>query len=529
MSLNSRRAWPWLGGTLAVAVGLASLPYLVAWLLTPPDMTFSGLLVHVADGYSYLAKMRQGAAGAWLIHLPYIPQDHPPALLFPYHVLLGHLARWSGLPLIVVYHGARVLGGAALVVALYGLAAALLPDRGLRRTAVLIAVFTSGLGWLTLPWGHLTPDLVVPESNVLYAMLANAHFPPALAALAAALGGHHQAIATGRWRWAWMAGGAAALAVLLQPFLALTIGAVVCARLLLTARWERRLPLREAVLALPLALLPAPVLAAAAVSLLGDPALRATAEQHVMLSPPPWDYLIGYGLPGAAAVAGAVLLWRKPQAAGGDAGARALLLAWFLVGALLLYVPLPFQRRLSIGYALPLALLAAIGVHRVVWPWLRERRGGRAALAALVVLSLPSTLAVLVLPVPGALGLREPFYIAAHDQAAFAWLEATIPRDAVVLAGPRHGNQVPALAGTRVFWGHPFETPGSEERLAAVRRFFSGDWSEEERRAWLLDTPIAFVYYGMEEQQLGPWDPDRADYLRPVFARGPVRVYRVVR
>lgn len=526
----SRQEWLWLSGITAIAVSLASLPYLIAWLLTPLNTTFSGILIHPEDGFSYLAKMRQGAAGAWLIHLPYAPQGHAPALLFPYHVLLGHIAYWLGFPLIAVYHGARVLNGAALLIAVYGLAAALFPQVTLRRTATLIATFTSGLGWLVFPFGHLTPDLRVPESTILYAMLANAHFPMAMAALAIALGGHHLALSvSGGWRWAWIAGAAAALAVALLPFLAVTVGAVILGRVLLVAWPTRCLPIREVGLALPVAILSALALTGPAVGLLSDPVLQAWTAQNLTLSPPPWEYLIGYGLPGLGALAGAVVLWRAPQTAGIPPGARALLLSWFFVGALLLYAPLPFQRRLTAGYSLPLALLAALGVQYVLLPWLKARPGRSLVTMLLVMLSLPSSLAVLTLPAPGALQLREPFYISDDDRAAFAWLEAATSPDTVVLAGPRHGNQLPALAGTRVFWGHPFETPQSEERRAAVRRFFSSDLSEEERHPWLLDTSISFVYYGIEEQQFGPWNPEAADYLRQTFTSGPVRVYGVVR
>ncbi len=53
-----------------------------------------------------------------------------------------------GLPLIVVYHVARAVGGAVMLLALYGLASRLSDDVGERRAMFLLAALGSGWGWL---------------------------------------------------------------------------------------------------------------------------------------------------------------------------------------------------------------------------------------------------------------------------------------------------------------------------------------------------------------------------------------------
>ncbi|MBE9471544.1 MAG: hypothetical protein IMY75_05515, partial [Chloroflexi bacterium] len=47
------------------------------------------------------------------------------AYIFLFHLPLGHVARWTGLPLVVVYHVARAAGGAVMLLSLYGLASRL--------------------------------------------------------------------------------------------------------------------------------------------------------------------------------------------------------------------------------------------------------------------------------------------------------------------------------------------------------------------------------------------------------------------
>ena len=96
-------------------LGLTCLPYLYAYLVTPDDMQFTGLLSNPVDGNSYLAKMRQGAQGSWLFHLPYTSEDHDGAFIFTYYLLLGRLSAPLGLPLILTYHLARIVNSLILL------------------------------------------------------------------------------------------------------------------------------------------------------------------------------------------------------------------------------------------------------------------------------------------------------------------------------------------------------------------------------------------------------------------------------
>src|SRR5512136_717753 len=104
----------WVIVVSAFVIALASLPYAAVYLTTPPDLRFVGTLLNPLDGDSYLAKMQFGAQGDWLFHLPYTAQDHPGALLFSFHILLGHVAAWTCLPIPLVYQLARIVTGSML-------------------------------------------------------------------------------------------------------------------------------------------------------------------------------------------------------------------------------------------------------------------------------------------------------------------------------------------------------------------------------------------------------------------------------
>jgi hypothetical protein len=167
----------WLLGVALLVLGLASLPYLAGALAAGPDRVFTGLQVNPLDGVSYLAKMRIGYNGGWLFQLPFMPEQEQGVFLFTYFIALGHLARILNLPLIVVFHTARLLGGFALLWMIYELIARVTAAVELRRRSWWIVALSSGVGWLAVLLGHAdSSDVTIPESNTFYSLMANAHF-----------------------------------------------------------------------------------------------------------------------------------------------------------------------------------------------------------------------------------------------------------------------------------------------------------------------------------------------------------------
>src|SRR5437868_9810933 len=112
------RQWPRFALVLAAIVAVISLlPYLLAYLWTPPGHQFAGFFFIADDATTYLAKMRQGADGSWLWNDPYTSEPHGGVFLFSFYLLFGHLAALLHLPLIAAYHLARISGAIALVLA----------------------------------------------------------------------------------------------------------------------------------------------------------------------------------------------------------------------------------------------------------------------------------------------------------------------------------------------------------------------------------------------------------------------------
>lgn len=500
-------------------VGLSCLPYLYAWLSTPADTFYTGLIVNPYDGNSYLAKMLQGGRGEWLFHLPYTSEDHAGAFVYIFYLLLGHFSALVGLPWIWAYHLARVLGGLFLLLVSYYFVALFLNDVRERRAAYLLVGLSSGLGWLVAPLGMMTSsDLWIPESVTFYSIFANPHFPLAMALMLMIFA------FVVKVRRVALAALCSLLLAVVQPFCILTVYAVlgVYLGLCFIAGRERSSLWPEIVGTVVSGAVAAPVMIYDYYVFTFNPALHAWSAQNLTPSPPPWDYVLGYGLILALALGGVV--WSVRQRTNG------FLPTWVGVNALLLYAPFSLQRRLVTGLHIPLCILAAVGLFRYVLPRRALLRN------VLIALTLPTNILLLVASTGGAARHEHPLYIYRDEKEALDWLrENTAPHE-VVLAWPGedssgpfpfpgNGLLIPAWAGNRVLYGHPFETIEAEEKRAQALTFFAGETAAPVRREILERYDVDYVFYGPQERVWGA-DLESLPFLTIVYHNDLVTIYK---
>ncbi|MBX3004754.1 MAG: hypothetical protein KF821_02880 [Anaerolineales bacterium] len=511
VSAREWRALAWLAAAVAV---FTSVPYLLAWHTNAPG--FTGFLIGVEDGNSYIAKMLQGAAGDWLFRSAYSTQPQHGALLYLPYLLLGKLlGPASHGSYVLAFHLWRVASLALLSAAAYRFVAHFVATPALRRGATLLALLGSGLGWLPLLlgyshlWGGLPLDFYSPET---FGYLATFGLPHLVLGRALLLWGLLAVLqgCGGGWRLAlvWLA---LALVHLLSAALGLVLLLVY-----LAARLASRQPWRAALAASAWAGAGAagPLLYNAAVYL-HDAYLQGWAAQNQILTPHPWHYLLAYGWLLPLAYAG----WRR---AGLAQPLRTFSAAWLLSLPVLLYLPLGLQRRFAeAAWVLLLALaLRALEAAPAFWP----RRG----LWLLILTAAPSTLLLWGGALQVAAQPAMPAFRPADEVALFQTLRGQ--PGATVLAAYAGGNALPAWAPVRVVIGHGPETVGLEALEAQVRAFYQGEGTALERQAFLRQHAIAFVMWGPAEQQLsgGAWAPLAAEYLQPDGRVGAYELLRVL-
>ena len=522
------RQWPRFALVLAAIVAVISLlPYLLAYLWTPPGHHFAGFFFIADDATTYLAKMRQGADGAWLWNDPYTSEPHAGVFLFSFYLLFGHLAALLHLPLIATYHLARISGAIALVLAADQLCRRLLP-RELRRLALVLVLLASGAGFLAQALGNPSIfgspvealDLHLPEISGWYSILAIPHFTWATALILVALLGLLQIADAPAWRPVAIASAALIALTAIHPQMIPVLGVIWVAYQGVLLAWGERPSIRSIAAQLLPFLATIPLLAYSAWILFRDPTIAEWARQWRHQAPGPVSLVVSLGLPLLAATLGMVVAWRRR-----DRG-LALIFTWPPLVLALLYLPniANIQRRLLDALYVPIGILAAVGI-RTLTSRLRRARARRIE-AILVTACCLSSLIVLAIALRFASGAFAEAYVADDSWRAMQWLSSHHQPSDRALSSPGAGQLLPAWAGVPVYVGHYSETLDYFQKIRNVGAVLKRDAPEATVRAFLHDNGITLLYWGVDEAATG-FQPADQSYLQLVHQDGTVAIYRV--
>jgi hypothetical protein len=512
----SSSAWRHAG--LIAVFGLVLLigeaPLVLSLCCAPPGATGMGTAWFVNDFAQYESAMRQGAEqSGWLVHDAFTAEPHGAAFMFPLYVGIGKLAATLHLPASILEHALEVLARVALVVALWRFCRAFAAGRAAARWAFALALFASGFELLAAAYAMLRGGGVYTgswsyETNSFGLLFAAPHVPLAMAATLEIAHDVLRARRTVSPRWLLKIGLLSATVALLHPFhLPVLLAASIMAGMVFW-RSERGYASLAGALAACLAALP--VLAPTILTFGFDPFWQATYSlQNQLPSPGPKELLVDVGLTLVLAVGGAVVLRERVASIG--------LLAWLLLILLAMYLPVPYQRRLSLGIQPALAVLAANSLVAAC----ARLKGWRPRVLRLGVVATSAVGTLLILVSIVASGFENtplPIYRSTPDlDAAAAWLDAQAQPGDVILADWQASNYLAPRTPARVFGGHPVATAQAELKQLATRSVF-GNVSSSLVAAQRLG--VQWLVYG----------PDEADLTAPdgaAFQSGVVRVYRV--
>ncbi|HOU54205.1 MAG TPA: hypothetical protein PLQ97_09790 [Myxococcota bacterium] len=461
---------------IAVSLALVAAtfwPYGAQWSRRDDGRVFTGLLVRVPDGCSYLSWMEQHREGALLVRNR-MALDAPGTLLpNPAWLLLGAVGALTGLPSITVYHGGRAVFALAWLAVLWGLCRQALPGRP--RTALaafLMAASGSGLLWVRALGLEVETADWIPELWTWPSILLYPHFALSLALAGGGVLGWWRFQQEGRRRDLGTAGVCLALLGLVHPYTALALLVAVGVHQVLG-----RLGSREGSRGAGWVM----VALAGGLALLGSqwwwsPAMRSWAAENVMPSPPPLHYLLGLGLPGLMALVG--VLERTRRRTWDSRGL--FLISWVVAAFGLAYAaPLvPVERRCVEGVHVAVCLLGVSAVG----DWL-ERRSGVVAAAICVALVLA------VIPTNVGVAWREatsrvPGRV--HDDwpDLFGQVRA-LPEPRTVMADARTGMFLAGFAGATVYAGHDQLTPSLPQKVESLKAFLEAPAPWSHRLAFL--------------------------------------------
>jgi hypothetical protein len=515
--------FPLVFATAIAAISL--LPYLLAYLWTPPGHHFGGFFFIADDATTYLAKMRQGAEGSWLWNDPYTSEPHRGVFLFGFYLLFGHLAGLLHLPLIAAFHIARISGAVALVLSLDRLCRRLLPG-DLRALAIVLAVLGSGMGFLVQLLGNPAVfgarlealDLHLPEISGWYSILAIPHFAWATALVIVALLGLLDITDGPGWRPMLVTALALVALTAIHPQMIPVIAIIWLAYRAVLFGWGTRPTLGSLLAEAAPFVATAPLLAYNAWILFRDPTIADWARQWRHQAPPPLSLAISMGLPLLGAAYGMTVAWRRR-----DRG-LALMMVWPPLVIALLYLPnlANIQRRLLDAVYVPIGILAAVGLRELTS---RLRRGRARRLESMLLTASCFTSAiVLAIAIRFAAGAFTEAYISNDAWQAMQWLSTHHqPADRAV-SSPGAGLLLPAWGGVQVYVGHYSETLDYFQKIRIVDAVLQPG---ADLPSFLKQNGVTLLYWGPDEAGATRFDPGAQPYLSRIYRGGSVSIYRV--
>jgi len=532
MVIKNRIVWKLI--VIVCVVLITQLPYIYALIKEENDFVFGGFLLNPIDGYSYLAKMYEGWSGEWKFTLPYTAEVGNGSYLFTFYIVLGHLARIFNLPLLGVFHGARLITTIVMLLAIARFYELTLSDERLQMAAFAVSSLGSGLGWLAIFLRMTTSDFWVAEGYPFLSAYANPHFPLGLGLLVWIITPHEEAnklLPISRVIYSLSSFGLG----LISPFgvlIAILITGSAFFVAILFQNLERFKTILEQTKGygnrfIWIVIGGSPVVLYEYWVQKSDPLLSIWNAQNQTPAPRLLDFILSFSPALVFALLGAWSVMRKPEVK------SCILLLWIGVSFLMVYAPTSLQRRFLMGLFIPLSVLAIIGLD-VFQNGATNQNVSRKFIARFLlflILSLPTNVIIILSSLHGISTHNELVYIHKSEMDAFHWIEGNSSHRSVFLASPETGLLIPAFTGRRVIFGHPYETVNAEQEERWVKSFFDTKITEGSLKETLSKAShqVDFIFYGPREGEISL--PGSAVVIAseffPVYQNNEVTIYRV--
>ncbi|MEW5767495.1 MAG: hypothetical protein AB1797_07680 [bacterium] len=524
-------------------LSISTFPYLYGVIITPPEHQFMGVIGSIEDTQSYLAWMKQAYDGAWFFEDKFTPEEHPANIFLPLWLILGRLARVSGLSLIMVYHLARLIFGFTLLSAIYLFLKHSLLDPRLRRIAFLLICVSSGWGAILLtayqigfhflePLLLLDPvDLWMPEAITFWSLYWSPLFSISITIMLLIFILFLASVDQITWRnpqsairsmaCVLLAGILGFFLVLTHPYDIVTVWTVVGLFSLITFLYDQDKRKKIVISSLIFFSLSGLGIVWEWWTMRGNFLIQEWSKIPT-ISFNPVGYILGLGLPLMIAPIGVPFTLKK-----GTPLAR-LGLIWILVVPFLVYGPFNFQRRLIQGVHIPICIMATLGLFQIL-TWIEPYFNRRLLVRAFILLTIPSNLYRFGADFMELKANKHMEYLPLQTLEALAWLNKTAFPHETIFSSGKMGIFIPTQTGSRTFLGQWSQTLWVKEKKELVERFFSSQTDDGFRRKLLKVYRVHYLFYGPEERKLGGFNPEGKDYLEKRFENKSVSVYEIRR
>ncbi len=510
----------------AIAILFNAFPYIYQHQVAPPDKVYIGSFPIIYDKQTYLAEMVQGEKGNWKMINMYTTEPQKPVFLYPLYLGLGHIARITHASVENIFLISRFFFGIILLCVVLYFIRCFVPGQNQRKLAYFLALFASGLGWLSADQRSI--DLWIPDAVPMvrfsyfpHIMLANALLLISFLLIYRSVKNHNSKSA--------IAAGIAAFALnFILPFESVLLYAfVVFFAIILFLKYKIIFSDNVKNIAL-FFIISIPSFLYMAYLGIADPIWKIVEEQNILHTPSLLNIFTGYGLVLFFSILGLRALNKKDRFKG------VFFSLWILSVFALAHIPIslyPMQRRLleTALYA-PLAITASFGIM-AIYDYLKQKQIKNlnhkifcfSALFLLPALMFGNLSAWFRAKAFIEAMDNPKFYLPKENIEAMQWLGQNTPDGSIILASFANSNNIPYFSDRMVYVGHGPMTIKINEKLEIAEDFYSGKYSPGRAFDFLKKERINYVFYSEEEKksaygkELDYFNPEDYSFLKKIY------------
>ncbi|MDO9085811.1 MAG: hypothetical protein Q7U53_06355 [Anaerolineaceae bacterium] len=470
---------------------ITTIPYWIGFNLQNEIYKFSGFIIGVEDGNSYLAKMMLGASGDWLFTTPYTAYPQMKFFAFFPYILLGKLtsAPEQTLQFICLFHLFRWMGILFLIKETYSFSLLFVKEKNTARVTTALLVFGGGLGWLSIVYpqiynNRLPLEFYSPETfgylsffSLPHLLFARGYLYRAFRILLT-MNNKNDYPSIGYLK----SGLSLLLSGIFQP-LNIFIGWLIVGSFYLYKLVIIRIPIKNLKEYLLWIIPSVPLFFYNFFSFLFDPYLSAWQNQNRIISPPVVDYLLAYGM-GLLFIFFAIkhkeIMKMKNLT---------FINIWIFLIPVLAYFPINIQRRLTEGVWLCFCIyigMVVINNKKFITRFI------------IVTFFMFSYLFFTIGSLRTVLTLNPPIYNSNSFIDVANSLDQEIVKGDVILAPYNESNLLPVYLPIKVITGHGPESKNLSGISKSIASFYQGKLSSTETQDLLVTFDIKYIIIPQE-------------------------------
>jgi hypothetical protein len=526
---------------------LIFLPFFVGKIAQQKGSIFLGFQrINRSDTPYYYSLIEQAKNGHFLFKYNSTPEPHPYFIFDPFWLSVGILAKTLNLSSTYAFQLAKFLVIPIFLISSYFLLSFFFEEKEKRKWGFLILVFASGWGWFFLYLLSLIPgmsvngvidlrkfvdqkgvfhfpiDLWVPEAFSFLSLYNSPHFGFSASLIFLIFFLSLLFFESKKLRYSIVAGIFCTLLFQFHPYYIPTIFVTLGIFILISSLTKRKLNFSYLFHYFFLLFFSFPPIFYHLYCVFKIPVRASHFSKNILITPPLPYLLIGYGPLIFLGIYGLSLLLKNKEKREKDL----FLISWFFAEIFLIYCPLiPFQRKLTEGFQMDLAILTTFALFRIK-DWLIKKsipiRFTLLEKILLVFLISVSNFTIVGNDIVSYLEKNEMFYLKKEVEEGMEWIKKNTPEDSVILSSPITGNLLLAFIDRPVYLAHPHITVNFEEKKEKVEKFFRGG---EEK--FLREEGIDYIFVTAKEREEIGFNLEEKNYLEKVFEKGEVEIFKV--